>query len=161
MSSLSTKEVLESASQYLEKRKERRYPTNDPVRVTVTPGSAAIDATLVDVSRSGMRLELLTPLQRGGRIEVRMPGSKVAIFGEVRYCRRSGAVFHAGLLIKDVVEPKPDASHLSDDEIAFYVVGKGLAASEVLHAETHIFRCDACKRRMIGLTETLYPRQKR
>ncbi len=145
-----------------EKRRERRYPTNDPVQVrpfpfTVTP----VPANIVDVSKSGMKLELITPLQRGTRIEVMMLASRAVIFGEVRYCRRSGEAYHAGVMIEDVVQPKPDVSHLDDDKISLYLVGKGLTASEVLRVETHIFRCDSCKQRMVQTTEALYPKQRR
>jgi len=87
--------------------------------------------------------------------------SKSVIFGEVRYCRRSGPTFHAGVLIQDVVQPKPDTSHLDDDQISLYVVGKGLTASEVLRVEAHIFRCDSCKQQMVQTTKALYHKQRR
>lgn len=145
-----------------DKRREQRYPTNDPAEVRVTPFTAApIPAKVVDVSRSGMKLELTTPLPREARIEVTMLMSRVVIFGEVRYCRRAGSVCHAGVLIRDVVQPKPDVSHLDDDEISLYIVGKGLTASEVLRVETHIFRCDSCKQRMVQTTKALYPKKRR
>ncbi len=90
-----------------------------------------------------------------------MLASKAVIFGEVRYCRRSGEAYHAGVMIEDVVQPKPDVSHLDDDEISLYIVGKGLTASEVLRVETRIFRCDSCKQRMVQTTKALYPKQRR
>ena len=125
--------------------------------LTATP----VPANVVDVSRSGMKLQLVTPLERDTRIEVTMLASKAVVSAEVRYCRRSGAVYHAGVLIEDVIQPKPDTTHLHDEELALYVVGKGLTATEVLRVETHIFRCDSCKLRMVQAATTMYPRQRR
>lgn len=143
-----------------EKRRERRYPTNDPVEVRVFPSiTTPIPATIVDVSRSGMKLELVTPLAAGGtRIEVTMPASRATVLGTVRYCRRVGTVYHVGVLIENVVQPKPDRIHLHDDEISLYIVGKGLTSSEVLWVETHVFRCDECHGRMLETARMLYPR---
>lgn len=141
-----------------EKRRERRYPTNDPVKVRTSPYTAApIPAKIVDVSRSGMKLELVTPLQRDARIEVLMPFTKLVVFGEVRYCRRSGAVYHAGVLIENVVQPASDKTHVNVDDMSLYVVGKGLSAAEVLRVEEHLSRCPACKTRLVQATKTLYP----
>ncbi len=108
-----------------------------------------------------MKLELTTLLPGEARIEVTMLMSRAVIFGSVRYCRRSGAVYHAGVLIEDVVQPRPDTAHLHDDEISLYIVGKGLTATEVLRVETHVFCCDACKQRMVETTQTLYPARRR
>ena len=145
-----------------EQRRERRYPTNDPVQVRPFPYTTTpLPANIVDVSRSGMKLELVMPLPQHIRVEVMMLESKAVIFGEVRYCRRSGAVYHAGVLIEDVVQSKPDRGHLSDDEMSLYIVGKGLTASEVIRVETHIFRCNACKQKIVETTKALYPRQRR
>lgn len=145
-----------------EKRRERRYPTNDPAKIKVSPFTAApVPAKIVDVSRSGMKLELNTPLQRESRIEVMMLTSKAVIFGEIRYCRRFGSVYHAGVLIEDVVQSKPDTKHLAEDEISLYVVGKGLTAAEVIHVEEHLLRCDSCKQRMVDTARELYPARRR
>lgn len=141
-----------------EKRRERRYPTNDPVHVRKFPFAAdTIPAKIVDVSRSGMKLELGTPLLRDVKVEVTMLASKAVIFGEVRHCRRSGAVYHAGVLIEDVVQPASDKTHVNVDDMSLYVVGKGLSAADVLRVEEHLSRCPACKTRLVQATKTLYP----
>jgi len=151
-----------------ERRRERRYPTNDPVEVRMFPFTATpIPATIIDVSRSGMTLELTKPLlQRAeanrrtpsaheSKIEVLMPTNKLVIFGELRYCRRAGAAYHAGVLIESLVEPKPDTRHLQDEEISFYIVGKGLTAPAVLRVEAHLVRCDSCRQRLAEAARTL------
>ena len=141
-----------------EKRRERRYPTNDPAEVRAFPFNAdATPANIVDVSRSGMKLELVAPLVRDARIEILMPFTKLTVLGEVRYCRKIGAVYHAGILIHDIVVPKPDVKHLHDDDLSLYVAGKGLSAAEVLRVEAHLSCCAACKQRLVEITRTLYP----
>ncbi len=66
-------------------------------------------------------------------------------------------VYHAGALIENVVQPKLDTAHLHDDEISLYIVAKRSQCLEVLRVETHVFRCDACKERMVEATKTLHP----
>lgn len=145
-----------------EKRRERRYPTNDPAEVRAFPFNAdAIPANIVDVSRSGMRLELVAPLPRDARIEIVMSFTKLKVSGEVRYCRKVGAVYQAGVLIHDIVQPKPDVKHLHDDDVSLYVAGKGLSTEGVLRVEVHLSCCVACKQRLVEATKTLYPLDRR
>lgn len=154
--------VLPSTTVHLEKRRERRYPVNEAVKVRVFPYAAMpISAKILDVSRSGMKLELPTPMSPGTRIEILMPMTKLAVFGDVRYCRKCGEEYHAGVLIADVIRSKPDTTHLHDDQISLYVVRKGLTATEVLRVETHLSHCAACKQRMVEITNTLYATPRR
>ena len=84
-----------------DQRREARYATNDPAEIQILPVTGQrLPATVLDVSRSGLRIELVPPLARGLQVEVKMPG-KLVIFGEVRYCRRAGQFHHAGILIQD------------------------------------------------------------
>src|SRR5882724_549403 len=110
-----------------EKRKEARYPTNDAAEVRVLPSNGeTVAATIIDISKSGLRLELGRTLLKGRRLEITISPRKLVIFGEVRYCRRVGGVYQAGVLIEGVVSPDQDAeTHLLDDEIRLFVVGKG------------------------------------
>ena len=118
-------------------------------------------ATIVDISKSGLRLELGSTLLKGSRVEITTSPRKLIIFGEVRYCRRVGGIFNAGILIEGVVAPAGDSeAHLLDDEIALFVIGKGLAVPEVLRAKDHISQCDACSRRMVD-TPRLFIRDDR
>ena len=132
-----------------EKRRERRYPTNDPVQVRTYPYTGVpVPANVVDVSRSGMKLELVTALARGARIEVLMASSNLAIFGEVRYCRKAGAMYHAGVLIEDVVQPRSNTTkHVHGDEILLYIAGKGSNGGGSYFASSNTSHdCAACKR---------------
>jgi len=144
-----------------DKRREIRYPTNDQAEVRMLPSSGEhLAATIVDISKSGLRLELGSTLLKGSRVEITTSPRKLIIFGEVRYCRRVGGIFNAGILIEGVVAPAGDSeAHLLDDEIALFVIGKGLAVPEVLRAKHHISKCDACSRRMVDTSATLYPRR--
>jgi hypothetical protein len=90
----------------LERRQEVRYPTNDPAKVRISPGEECIRGTVLDISKSGLRLELSTPITRGARVEVILTGDAVT-FGTVRYCRRVADAYHVGILIEHVVCVKP------------------------------------------------------
>ena len=143
----------------VEKRGEARYPTNDPAQVQILPSNGTwLPCTVVDISRSGLRLELETKLTKNTRIEIMITPRQVVIFGEVRYCRTSRGRFHAGVLIEGVVFPKPDTGeHLDDDQIVLYMRGKGLTAPELLLMKNHLLICDECVSRLVETTRELDP----
>jgi PilZ domain len=90
----------------LEKRHEHRYSTNDPAEVKVLPSDGVVlTAKIVDVSRSGVGIEIERPLLKSTRVEIGSPRHKLVIFGEVRYCKPAGARFHIGVLIEGVASP--------------------------------------------------------
>jgi hypothetical protein len=143
---------LSSGALIGEKRREARYPTNDPAEVHTLPWSGsvvALPATVIDVSKSGLRLELQSLLGIGVRIEIMIKPRRLAIFGQVRYCRRSGSRFHAGVRIEDIVFPRPDnGHHIHDDEFVLYVAGRGLTAAEVLRLKDHVTKCEICEAKL-------------
>jgi hypothetical protein len=128
-----------------DKRQEARYPTNDTVTVSVAPFQEKHTGKILNVSRHGVQLELDCPLQNRDRIEILTPAG-VAIFGEIRYCKRAGEVFHIGVLIHDAVFAKPPTGkHIDDDQLSLYLAGHGLSASEVLRAKEHLDVCSKCR----------------
>ena len=90
----------------LERRQEVRYQTNDPAQVRLSPGTECVAGTILDISRSGLRIEIGRPITRASRVEIILAGSAV-IFGTVRYCRRIADAYHVGILIEHVVDVKP------------------------------------------------------
>jgi hypothetical protein len=125
-----------------EKRKEKRYPTNDRVRVFLMPSREEQVATILNVSKSGVQLELATPLPPQAKIEI-LASDGVATFGEVRYCHAAGPVYHAGIYIHDAIfMPRPE--HIHEDSLWLYAKGRGLTAHEVLRIEAHLEHCDHC-----------------
>ena len=145
-----------------ERRREARYPTGDAARIRVLPieGDWAA-ATVVDISRSGVRVELSSAVPSGAHVEIMVMPRKVVIFGEVRHCRRSGGIFHIGIQIEGVVFPRPDTgAHLDDDQLSLYVAGRGLTSPEVIRAKDHLGACDDCCRRMHATASALRPRRR-
>jgi len=101
----------------LERRTEVRYQTYDPAQVRLSPGGDCVPGTILDISRSGLRIELGEPIRRDTRVEIILAG-RAAIFGTVRYCRRVADAHHAGVLIEHVVGVRPqvpDLAQTSDD----------------------------------------------
>ena len=147
----------------LERRSEARYPTRDPVEVQIL-GQAKLTrvaAMALDVSRKGLRIELLAPIPKGSQVEIILAQTLI-IFGEVRYCRRVGEAVHAGILIQQVVYPRPSAvEHMSDEVLSLYLVGKGLMVSEVIQLKEHLILCNACQLRLTEMNAILNPVRKR
>jgi len=149
----------------LEKRKEARYPTRDAALVRELPPAQNredLPATVIDVSKSGLRLELERQLWKGSRVEIAIVPRKLVIFGEVRHCRRLGAIFQVGVLIEGLVFPKPnDGQHIHEDLIILYVAGRGLTVPEILRVKHHILTCDVCSSRMAETAAILQPARRR
>jgi PilZ domain-containing protein len=143
----------------VEKRRETRYPTNDPAQVQILPSNGTwLPCTVVDISRCGLRLALETKLTKNTRIEIMITPRQVVIFGEVRYCRMSGDRYHAGVLIEGVVFPKPDTGeHLNDEQLLLYMRGKGLTAPQLLRMKNHLLNCDECVARLVETTREWDP----
>jgi anti-sigma factor RsiW len=86
-----------------ERRRAHRVPTNDPalLKLIYPNVSDPLPARILDVSQSGLKVEVPLLLEPGATVEILM-GRAVAI-AEVRYCVKVGATFHAGVLIQDVL----------------------------------------------------------
>jgi hypothetical protein len=132
-----------------ERRRETRYPTQDAAEVEVRHGEILrMPAMVVDVSRSGLRLELPAAVGRGEQVKINLP-RQVVILGEVRYCRRSGMVFYAGVLILDVFQDQiAPGEHVSADELSFFLISKGLAVADIIRLREHLIECEPCRIRL-------------
>ena len=146
----------------LERRQEARYSTHDPATVSVPYLKiAGLAAVVLDVSRSGLRLELPQAIGRGMQVEIKL-SPQLVIRGEVRYCRRTGTVFHAGVLVGNAPFPVPASDvHLNDEEIGFYLVGKGLSVTEIIRVKAHLINCKSCQTRLSEADAILNPVRKR
>jgi hypothetical protein len=147
---------------FLEKRREARYPTNDPAEVEVMNGGVGrFSATVLDVSRSGLRLKLDSSINRGAEVKITLQRN-IVIFGQIRYCRPLDGNFDAGVLIRDMEEnfgqPSP---HIEDDLLSLYVIGKGLTVPEVIKLKEHLVNCEACRVRLGEKDALINPVRKR
>jgi hypothetical protein len=80
---------------FSQRRREPRFPS-DPVPATIQTTSGTHLGRVLDISRSGMRLELPVALPPLAEITVRF-GTTLAA-GEVRYCHQEEpAIFRIGL----------------------------------------------------------------
>jgi len=159
----SEKTLAAQGTQLLERRSEARYPTCDVVEVQILEKGnlCRVAATIVDVSRSGLRIEVRSPIAKGSQVEIILARALV-IFGEVRYCRRGGEAVYAGILIQQVVPARPLADeHIHDEVLSLYLVGKGLTVPEVIGLKEHLILCEACKIRLAEADAILNPVRKR
>jgi hypothetical protein len=96
----------------MERRNEVRYPTNDPALVRLSPGKEYVSGTVLEISKSGVRIELNSPITAGSRVEIILPGGAI-IFGTIRYSKRVADAQHAGVLIEHVVGELPELRELA------------------------------------------------
>jgi len=136
-----------------ERRREPRYPTNDSAEITVLGEPPVWFAgRVLDVSRSGLRIALLSPLGSGTRVRITFRRPAV-IFGEVRHCKWAGDAYHVGVKIEDVlISPN---RHVAEDELALYVSGKGLTEAEFFYVRLHFSDCPECQARLRNGEESL------
>jgi len=119
-----------------------------------------IYGTVLDVSRSGLRVALPKRMNRGEQIKVKLQNN--VIFGEIRYCRSVSGVFHAGVRIQELVRPAGrESQHIADDPLSLYAIGKGLSVAEVIEVREHLVRCDTCRARLAKKEALLNPVRKR
>ncbi len=73
-----------------DRRRELRFGSNQAVVVSVLSPNPAqgIRGTIVEASKSGLRLAVGTPVENGAVIEVKWGGATMV--GEARYCRKIG-----------------------------------------------------------------------
>jgi PilZ domain-containing protein len=149
-------------SRSTERRRDVRYPTNDRAQVEVLHANIQhLSALVLDVSRSGLRLGIEERIQPGLELKITLP-RQVVIFGEVRYCRRVGKEFHAGVLITQLFQSVAECQqHLHNDEFGFYLVGKGLTATELLRVREHLVHCGSCRLRLAETDAMLNPVNRR
>jgi hypothetical protein len=140
-----------------ERRREARYPTEDPVEIEILPGpSEPAYGTVLDVSRSGLRIALRQRIGRAEQVMVKLHHN--VIFGEVRYCRAVPDGFHVGVKIKDLVRPPgKQHEHITEDSLSLYAVGKGLSVPEVIEVREHLAQCEACRASLTQKDEILNP----
>ncbi len=138
-----------SKQELFERRTELRYPSQDPAEIELIGRSTEpIYATILDVSRSGLRVALPTRIGRGERIKLKLRHN--VIFGEIRYCHAVSGSFQAGIRIHELAQPSKGVArqHIDDDGLSLYVIGKGLDVSEVIKIRDHLGRCEACRARL-------------
>jgi hypothetical protein len=140
----------------IERRTEARYPAQEAAELEIMFDCRPIYGTILDVSRSGLRIELPQRINRGEQVKVKL--NRNVIFGEVRYCRAVSDAFHAGIRIHDLVRPASSRNqHLSEDALSFYAVGKGLSVSEVIEVREHLLGCERCRTRVAEREALLNP----
>jgi len=145
------------SEQDADRRTEARYPAQDPAELELLSAPAEpIYGTILDVSRSGLRIGLPKRIDRGEHVKVKLHGN--VIFGEVRYCRAVSGAFHVGIRIQDLVRLSgPTNQHIADDQLSLYAVGKGLAVPEVIEVREHLGRCETCRTRLTAKVALLNP----
>jgi len=141
--------VAKSVTTIADRRREPRYPCNDDVQVTVLSGNGRrVPAKLVEISRSGLRIELDIPLDKNAQIEIRM-SNEVAIFGRVRHCRAVGERHQAGVLIEEAFYASHSREHVSAAQLTEYVTGEGLTIPQAIRVREHLAKCNACRLRIV------------
>ena len=149
--------ALPVPNEQADRRSEARYPTQDPAELELLPNpTEPIYGTILDVSRSGLRVALPQRITRGEQVKVKLHGN--VIFGEVRYCRAVSAGFQIGIRIHDLVRPPGRTrDHIAEDSLSLYAIGKGLTVPEVIDVREHLGQCETCRGRLAERQVRLNP----
>lgn len=132
-----------------ERRREPRYPCNDPVEIRIVSGDGSrVPGTLKDISRSGLRIEIGVPVLKSSEIEIFL-SKQLSVTGRVRHCRRVGATYQAGVLIQDAIDSSKPSEHLSGEQLSGYLAGQGLTLTQVIRVRDHLAVCSTCRVRMV------------
>ena len=97
--SLSVKVVAEQLG---EVRSELRLPTDLPAVLRGAGATAEMAVRIVDMSPSGMGIEVPAALPRGAKVCVNL--EQGLAFGEIRFCRQKGpGLFSVGFLLEEYI----------------------------------------------------------
>lgn len=154
--SLANSRLSPKVEPFAEKRREQRYPACDIVEVQVigAPGGR-FGGMIIDISKSGLRLEVGKPLARGAHLEIVLP-SRAIVIGEARYCRTKGKLYYVGVSIQGVYFAQSASSrHIDRDSLSRYGRGEGLDTIEVMEIRSHLVKCQACRDNLAKFRETL------
>jgi hypothetical protein len=143
----------------IEKRREQRYPACDMVEVEVIGApNSRFGGMIVDISKSGLRLEVGKPLARGAHLEIVLP-SRAIVIGEARYCRTKGKLYYVGVSIQGVYFAQSASSrHIDKDLIARYARGQDLDTIDSMEIRSHLVVCEACRDDLAKSRQALAPR---
>lgn len=93
-----TEASLEQSETADESRAEPRYESADPAVITLLASGESFQANLVDVSKTGIRVCLWTPIREKTKLRFRF--GKLIGYGEVRWCRPlKGSHFEIGIQV--------------------------------------------------------------
>ena len=85
----------------VDRRSEPRHAATGTARVRIAPGSPVVDARLLEVSKSGLRIQLDAPLKLGTTIEIEL--DHLFAMGIVRHCRKFAGQYYVGLRLEAVI----------------------------------------------------------
>jgi len=88
------------------RRGEPRFPSFGQAELTVLhpPRPEQFMARIVDVSRSGLQVEIAEPIESGSSIELRLPN--IRVIGEVGSCRpHDSGNYRLGIVTERVTQP--------------------------------------------------------
>lgn len=132
-----------------ERRREQRFPACEIVEVQVIGASGGrFGGMVLDISRSGLKIEIGKPLSQGALLEILLP-DRAIIIGEARYCRSKNKLYQVGVKIEGVYFSQAVSSrHVAREQLALYKNLPPLAAMEV---NNHLQLCEACRNIMAEL----------
>jgi hypothetical protein len=133
------------------------HRTTDVVEICISESEwRRFSGTIVGVSRSGVRVDVIAAVGHAV-LQIIVP-NHVIIFGQVRSCRRTSAGYRVDVAMEDIYFAQMEtSSHIHDDQLGLYLLGKGLNTAEVIHIENHLVACANC-RRDLAETETVLGR---
>jgi hypothetical protein len=140
----------------LEKRREHRYPAREIIQVQVIGASGGrFGGMVLDISRSGLKIEIGKPLSQGAYLEIVLP-NRAIIVGEARYCRSKNKLYHVGVRIEGVYFSQAVSSrHIGNELLACYSRDRGLSPLEAMEIRNHLTACEACRDTLAKCDEAL------
>lgn len=139
----------EGSESFKDSRKEPRFQAAGigDLKIVNPATVVRLSAAIVDVSRSGLGIEVDKPLNSGSAVELRLSDSLV--MGAVGNCHQHGdGRYRAGILTVRVLESPLRLRHLSDVDHLPYVLNDALTEAQRHYYTQHLQLCPACEQRV-------------
>jgi PilZ domain len=130
----------------LERRQEHRYPACEIIEVQIIGASGSrFGGVILDISRSGLKIEIGKPLSAGAHLEIVLPSHGI-IIGEARYCRSKNKLYHVGVKIEGVYFSQAVYSrHIGNELLALHSRDSVLSPVEAIRISNHLTVCKTCR----------------
>ena len=148
--------ATERRQPFKDSRKEPRFQAAGigDLKIVNSATVVRLSAAIVDVSRSGLRIEIDSPLYSGSAIELSLGDSLV--MGAVGNCCPHGyGRYRAGILTIRVLESPLRLRHLSEVDHLPYVLNDALTEAQRHYYTQHLELCPTCERRVERTREAL------
>lgn len=146
----------EQRQSFKDARREPRFQAAGIGDLKIVNSAAVVrlSAAIVDVSKSGLRIEIDSPLHSGSAIELSL-GDSIIVGAVGNCCPHGCGRYRAGIVTIRVLDAPLRLRHLSDVDHLPYVLNDALTEAQRHYYTLHLILCPTCERNVERTREAI------